>query len=411
MIGALGMIVFVALAWVASENRKAFPWRVALSGTVLQFVLALLMLKLPPLRFVFVGLSSAAGALLESTLAGSRFVFGYLAGGPAPFTVAQPSDMFILAFQALVLILPLAAIFALLYYWRILPFVVRAFAALFRVCMGVAGPSGLAVAANILLGMVEAPLCIRPYLARMSRCELFIVMTSGMATIAGTMLVLYATILEPVIPQAMGQILTASLISAPAAIVTATVMIPPRGAWSAGGSIEPDRSANAMDAMVSGVMNGLSILVQVAALLLVFVALVDLADKILSLAPAVGGQALSVQRIFGFAFRPVVWLMGVPWSEAGVGGSLMGTKVALNEFLAYLDMARLPAGALSDRSRVILTYAMCGFANFGSVGIIVGGMRAMVPERAAEIAGLGAKSLAAGVLATCMTGCVVGLIL
>jgi CNT family concentrative nucleoside transporter len=163
--------------------------------------------------------------------------------------------------------------------------------------------------------------------------------------------------------------------------------------------------------MVSGVMNGLSILVQVAALLLVFVALVDLADKILSLAPAVGGQALSVQRIFGFAFRPVVWLMGVPWSEAGVGGSLMGTKVALNEFLAYLDMARLPAGALSDRSRVILTYAMCGFANFGSVGIIVGGMRAMVPERAAEIAGLGAKSLAAGVLATCMTGCVVGLIL
>ncbi|MFW5837448.1 MAG: NupC/NupG family nucleoside CNT transporter [Desulfovibrionaceae bacterium] len=411
MHGIFGLAAFVALAWLMSENRRAFPWRVVVSGIALQFALALVMLKLPFVRHVFLWLSEAAAALLDSTQAGTRFVFGYLAGGPTPFEVTEPANLFILAFQALTLILPLGAIFAVLYHWRILPLFVRGFAAVFRWVMGVSGPSGLAVAANIILGMVEAPLCIRPYLARMSRSELFLVMTSGMATIAGTMLVLYATILAPVIPQAMGQILTASLISAPAAILMAAVAVPQGGEWTEGRQMEIERRDNVMDAVVSGAMNGFTVLMHVAVLLLVFVALVDLADKVLSLLPAVGGAKLGVERIFGFVFRPVVWLMGVPWAEAGAGGALMGTKVALNEFIAYVELAGLPEGALSEKSRIIMTYAMCGFANFGSVGIIVGGMRALVPERGAEVAQLGLKSLVTGVLATCMTGCVVGLIL
>ena len=277
--------------------------------------------------------------------------------------------------------------------------------------MGVGGAVGLGVAANIFVGMVEAPLFIRPYLATLSRSELFVMMVSGMATIAGTVLVLYAAIIGPVIPNAVGHLVTASLISAPAAITIALLMIPNTTASTAG-KLVPDRGAEStMDAITSGTRSGLDLFLVVTAMLMVLVALVFLGNTVLALLPGVGGQPVSLERLLGYVMAPVCWLMGVPWSEASTAGALMGVKTVLNEFLAYLQLAALPAGALTERSELIMTYALCGFANFGSLGILIGGLSTMVPERRGEVVQLGVRSIVAGTLATCCTGAVVGMLL
>ena len=351
-------------------------------------------------------------ALQAASEAGSSFVFGYLGGGPLPFEATAPGAAFILAFRALPLILVVSALSALLTYWRVLPLVVRGFAFLLRRGLGVGGAVGLSAAANVFVGMVEAPLFIRPYLARLGRGELFIVMTCGMATIAGTVLVLYATILAATVPDIAQHLLVASVISAPAAITIARLMVPGRdGEGATVGKIEADPDIRgAMDAITKGTASGLKLLLNVIAMLVVMVALVHLVNALLGLLPAVAGAPLRLERMLGWAMAPVVWLMGVPWAEAMAAGALMGVKVVLNEFLAYLRLAALPPEALGERSRLILTYALCGFANFGSLGIMIGGMATLVPERRAEIAALGLKSVVAGVLATCSTGAVVGLL-
>ena len=405
-----GLIVFAAFAWVVSENRKRINVKIVLIGIGLQLVVGFVLLKLPMFREFFLYLNRLVLSLEESTAAGTSFVFGYLGGGPLPFEEKYPGASFILAFRGMPLILLMSALSALLFYWKILPLVVRTFSLVLQKTMGVGGAEGVGVSANIFVGMVEAPLFIRPYLQFMTRSELFTIMTCGMATIAGTVMVLYASILSKAIPDVMGHILTASIISVPAAITISKIMVPETGELTSGEMVSPEAATSSMDAVTKGTLQGVKLLLNILAMLVVLVALVHLANLILGLLPSIHNQPVTLQRIMGLVMAPIVWLMGVPWSEATTAGALMGTKTILNEFIAYMDMSRLADGSLSPRSMLILTYAMCGFANPGSLGIMIGGMGTMAPERRDEIVSLGFRSIIAGTLATSMTGAVVGII-
>ncbi len=409
--GVLGVFTLTALAWGLGEDRRRAPWKTVAAGLGLQFALALLLLKVPFSKQVFVWLNQAVLALQQAMQAGTSVVFGYLGGGQAPFAETFPGASFILAFQALPLILVISALSALLFYWKVLPLVVRGFAWALERAFGVGGAVGVSAAANVFVGMVEAPLLVRPYLERLNRGELFMVMTCGMATVAGTVMVLYAAILAPVMPDAMGHLLTASLISAPAAIMVARLMVP-GDAPSAGGApiTLPTPPGSAMDAITRGTMDGVTLLINVSAMLIVLVALVSLLNMVLGLLPDLGGAPVTLERLLGYVMAPVVWVMGVPWAEAPTAGALMGTKTVLNELLAYLEMAKLPADALSPHTRLIMIYALCGFANFGSLGIMIGGLGTMVPERRGDIVALGMKSIVSGTIATCLTGAVAGIV-
>jgi CNT family concentrative nucleoside transporter len=395
-----GMAGLVALAWLLSEDRRAVPWRAVGAGIVLELALAALCLKLAAVKNAFMALNDALLVLERATQAGTSLVFGYLGGGAPPFAVSAPEATFILAFRALPIVLVISALSALLFYWRVLPLVVNAMSWLLKRAMGVGGVVGLSTAANVFVGMVEAPLFVRPYLARLSRGELFAIMVPGMASIAGTVLFLYASILRPVLPNAVAHLLIASILSAPAALALSFVMVPPRGE-AAGGELElRSEASGAMDAITRGTLEGAQLLINIVAMLVVFVALVALINLVIA--------PYSLQGLLGVALAPLAWLCGVPWSEAQAAGALLGTKTVLNELVAYIDLSR---SDLSERSRVLMTYALCGFANFGSLGIMIGGLGTMCPERRAEIVALGMKSIVAGTLSTCFTAASVALIL
>jgi len=409
---ALGIAALLGVAFAFSENHRAVSWRRAGIGLAITILLAVIFLKIPPARAFFAAANGAVEALAAATRAGTSFVFGYLGGGPLPFELKTPGAEFVLAFQALPIVLVMSVLTTLLFYWGILPPIVRGFSFALERSMGVGGAVGLSTAANIFVGMVEAPLFIRPYLAKLSRGELFVVMTGGMAGIAGTVLVVYAQILGPVIPDAAGHFIIASVLGAPAAILIGQIMVPDaRERRTAGmlGTPEPV-AASTMDALVKGTLAGLELLLNIIAMLIVFVALVHLANAILGLLPDVAGGAVTLQRALGTLMAPVCWLIGVPWGEAATAGALMGIKTILNEFVAYVELARLPEEALSPRARLIMLYALCGFANFGSLGIMIGGLATMAPERRADVISLGFKSIISGTLATLLLGAIVGVL-
>jgi CNT family concentrative nucleoside transporter len=405
---AVGFLVLHALAWALSENRRTVAWRPVTAGMLLTLVLGVLLLKAPFIREVFMALNDALAALERATREGTAFVFGFLGGGPLPYTESYAGASFVLAFRALPLVLVVSALSALLFYWRVLPWIVRGFSLVLEKTMGVGGAIGLSSAANVFVGMVEAPLVVRPYIRNMSRSELFILMSCGMATVAGTVMALYASILSKVIPDALGHILIASIISTPAAIAISVLMVP-GDASATEGKLVPQSATSTMDALTRGTVDGVQLLINIVAMLLVLVALVSLANQILALFPAVAGAPVTLQRVLGLVMAPLVWIMGIPWSEATTAGALMGTKTVLNELLAYIDMAKLPEYALGPRSRLMMTYALCGFANFGSLGIMIGGLATMAPERRDEVVSLGGKTIISGTLATCVAGSVVGI--
>lgn len=406
----VGFVVLHVIAWALAEDRRRVAWRTVLPGMALTIVLAVLLLKVPVIAELFRALNDAVNALERATAAGTSFVFGFLGGGPLPFEEKQPGASFVFAFRALPLVLVISALSALLFYWRVLPVVVRTFSWLLRRTMGVGGAEGLSAAANVFVGMIEAPLFVRPYVARMTRSELFVLMTCGMATIAGTVMVLYASVLAKAVPDALAHIVIASIIATPAAIAIAVLMVPPRGAKIDGDVELPQEARSTMDAITKGTLEGTALLLNIVAMLIVLVALVHLANQILALLPAVGGAPLALERMLGWLMAPVVWLTGIPWAEAQAAGALMGVKTVLNEFIAYIELAKLAPEALSPRSRLIMIYALCGFANFGSLGIMIGGLATMAPERREEIVALGAKTLVSGTLATLVAGSVVGMI-
>jgi CNT family concentrative nucleoside transporter len=339
-------------------------------------------------------------------------VFGYVGGGAPPFEVKTQAAQFILGFQALPVVLVMSVLSSLLFYWRIMPPIVRGFSWALEKTLDVGGAAGLSTAANIFVGQVEAPLFIRPYLAQLTRSEMFIVMTGGMAGIAGTVFVLYATILSAAIPNAAGHIAVCSVLGAPAAILISLIMVPDPDQQHTGGRFdEVEQVAHStMDAIVKGTGAGLELLLNIVAMLIVFVALVYLANAILGLLPDFLGGTLTLQRTLGWVMAPVCWLMGIPWSQAVTAGGLMGIKTILNELVAYLQLAALPAGALDPRSRLIMLYAMCGFANFGSLGIMIAGLSTMCPQKRGEVISLGLKSIVSGTLTTCLLGAIVGVI-
>jgi CNT family concentrative nucleoside transporter len=396
---ALGIVALIAFAWIISENRRAVAWRSVAAGLAVTVVLAALLLKVPQVKAAFAAINDAVDAIAAATRAGTSFVFGYVGGGQLPFESKVPGAEFILAFQALPIVLVMSVLTSLLFYWRILPPIVRGFAFALERTLGVGGAVGLSTAANIFVGQVEAPLFIRPYLRLLSRGEMFIVMTGGMAGIAGTVLVLYATILGPIIPDAAGHIVVASVLGAPVAIVFGLIMVPDE---------KEARTGAALDDPAAEATSGLSLLLNICAMLIVLIALVHLANAILGLLPQVAGAPITLQRLLGYVMAPVCWLIGVPWRDATTAGALMGVKTVLNEFIAYVQLAALPADALSPRSRLIMLYAMCGFANFGSLGIMIGGLATMAPERRDDVVSLGMKSIVSGTLSTCLIGAIVG---
>ena len=406
----IGLAGLLGICWLLSENRREIVWQPIGAGLLLAFALAVALLRVPVLADAMRSLNGAVEALEQGTRAGTSFVFGFLGGAALPYAETAAGASFVLAFRALPLVLVIGALSAVLFHWRILPAVVRVFAWLLQRTMGIGGAVGVSAAANVFVGMVEAPLVIRPYLARLSRGELFIVMNCGMATIAGTVLVLYASFLAPVIPDALSHLLVASFVATPIAIAVAAIMVPARLTDDSRIDL-PREDPNAIAALTRGTLEGLQLLLNIVAMLIVFVAIVALVNSGLGLLPAVAGAALTLERIFGWVFAPLAWLTGVPWNEAAVAGALLGKKTVLNELLAYLDLARLPPDQLSVRSKLLLTYALCGFANFGSLGIMLGGMAAMLPaERRRELAELGVKSIVAGLLSTCITAALVGLL-
>ena len=409
MRAALGLVVLLSVAWAISEDRRRIQWRTVIAGVALQLAFAAVLIGIPQANGALFIVNDAANALHKATEIGTAFVFGYLAGLSLPFAETHPGASFILAFQALPLVLTISALASLLFHWGILQRITGAFAWLLRRSMGVGGPLALGAAVHVFVGMVEAPLLIRPYLARMQRGELFALMTCGMAGVAGTVMVIYGAFLSATVPNALGNILIASVISTPAGLAVAALMVPFGPPDEAEGRLEiHDPPVSAMDALVKGTMDGVPILAAIIATLLVTVSLVALLNMGLALAPDIHGGPVTLQRLFALPFRPVMWLIGVPWADTGLASSLMATKTVLNEFVAYVNFSQLPPDALSPRTRIILTYALCGFANFGSLGIMIGGLGAMVPARRHEIVALGIRSILSGTIATCMSGAVAG---
>jgi len=399
-----GLIAITALAWVLSEDKKSVSWKIPVTGLALQAIIAVLLLKFPPFQAAFIGLNDLVLALQSATEKGTALVFGFIGGGPLPFDEPYPGAAWIFAFRGLPLILVMSALSALLFYWKILPAIVRGFAWILRRTLGIGGAVGVSAAANVFVGMVEAPLFIRPYLIKLSRSELFMVMTCGLSTVAGTVMVLYAAILGPHIDNVLGHILTASLISAPAALMIARIMVPDQGENTDAEKVSPPvDAANAMEAIVNATGQGIQLILNIIAMLIVMVALVHLLNMILG----VFGDGFSIQVLTGYLFTPLAWLMGIPSGESFQAGQLLGTRLVLTEFVAYLDMAKLE---LSSRSSIIMLYGLCGFASLPSLGIMIAGFGVMVPERKQEIIELGFKSVLSATLATALTGGIVGLL-
>jgi CNT family concentrative nucleoside transporter len=410
----VGIAAVLLVCWAVSENRRRFPWKLALGAIVLQGLLVLALFGLPALRAGLAGVGQVVDGLANSTQAGVAFVFGFLAGTPnQPYPLTNPGSLFVFGFRVLPVILVVCALAALLWHWRILKWVTQLFGLIFERTMGLRGAPALATATTIFMGQVEGPIFIRSYLPSLSRSELFLLIAVGMACVSGSTMVAYATILKDVLPGAAAHVLTASIISAPAGVLLARIIVPREAEAEQPQDLDPaqaKRYDSSVDALIKGTGDGLQIVLNVAATLIVFVALVAMLNGLLGALGDVGGAPVSVERLLGFLFAPLAWAIGVPWVDAPQAGSLLGVKLVLTEFTAFINMGAIPVGEISERTRVLMTYALCGFANVASVGINLAGYSVLVPERRNEIVGMVWKAMMAGFLATCLTASVVGLL-
>jgi CNT family concentrative nucleoside transporter len=405
----LGIALIYAVCWAISENRKRLPWKIILGATTMQIVFALALYGIPPLKAGLSKASVVVDALQAATRAGTNFVFGYVGDNTAwTFSDKAPGPLFF--FQILPLVIVVAALSAILWHWRVLRWVTKGFAWVFQRLMGIGGATSLAVSANVFMGMTEAPVLIKPYLPRMTRSEIFIVMTAGFATIAGSVMVIYITFLQSVMNDPLAQLLTASLMAAPAAVALALTIVP-ETTEKGERAHEPDFEYHStMDAFATGASDGMKIVLNIATMLIAALALLYLVNSILGAVPDVMGAKISLQRVLGWVFAPLMYMIGVPWEEASKAGSLMGVKTVLTEFVAFIDLSSIPVDQMSDRTRRIVANAICGFANFGSVGILLGGLSIIAPEKREVFLSLAWKTLLSGTLATCTSGAIVGLL-
>ena len=402
-VSLLGLFAMVAIAWLFSEARRRVPWRTVAWGIGIQLSLGLLLLRAAPGRAFFVGVNAAVDAFIGFTDAGVLFVFGSLAEGG-----------FSLAVHVLPIIVFMGSLFAVLYHLGVVQRVVNLLALGLSRSLRTSGAETLAAVANVFVGMSEAPLLIRPYVERMTRSELFCVMSTGMATVAGSVLLAYVKMLGG--GEFGGHLVIASLLSAPAAILVAKVMVPETSTPETGAArrtLVERRSVNVIDAASIGALDGLRLAAYVGAMLIAFVALIEMLNAgIESVGGWFGFEGLTFQAMLGFTLAPLAWLMGIPWQDASSVGALLGVKTVLNEFIAYQGLAQaIEQGTLAPRSIVIASYALCGFANFGSLAILLGALGGMAPTRRPELAHLGLRAILAGSLAGFMTACVAGILL
>lgn len=409
----VGFIGLVCIAIPFSQNRSSINYRYIFVAIIFQIILAFALLKIPFIVQIFAYLSDGVSSLQAATQEGAEFVFGYLSNTSAsPFESSGAGNSMIFAFQILPLIIVISSLSALLWFWNILPLIIRAISKVFEKLFNIGGPIGLAATANIIMGQVEAPLLVRPYLSKMSEKELLILMTAGMSTVSGSIMIALVSMLQPQFPDInlIQHLVSASILSIPAAIMYANIMIPSAEVTNFDGDSVPKVYDSSMDAITRGTRDGLDICLNVGAILIAFIALVSLLNSILGIAGGwIGISDLSLQLILGYMFFPIVWLMGVPLSETLASAELLGLKTALNEFVAYGALANIEPGALSERSKLITLYGLCGFANFSSVGILVSGISAMAPERKNDLIKVSLKALIGATLASCMTGLVIGI--
>ena len=411
----IGFAGLVCIAIPFSQNRSSINYRHIFAAIILQIILAFALLKIPFIVQIFAYLSEGVSALQAATQEGAEFVFGYLSNSStSPFESSGTGNSMIFAFQILPLIIVISSLSALLWFWNILPLIIRAISKIFEKLFNIGGPIGLGATANIIMGQVEAPLLVRPYLSRMSEKELLILMTAGMSTVSGSIMIALVSMLAPQFPDInlIQHLVSASILSIPAAIMYANIMIPSAEVTNFDGNSVPKVYDSSMDAITRGTRDGLDICLNVGAILIAFIALVSLLNSLLGILGGwIGITDLSLQLILGYIFFPIVWLMGVPLSETLASAELLGLKTALNEFVAYGALANIEPDVLSDRSKLITLYALCGFANFSSVGILVSGISAMAPERKNDLIKVSVKALIGATLASCMTGLVIGILI
>ena len=409
MQGVLGVFLLLGLAWLLSENRSKVRIKPLLLTLLAQFLIGLFLLKVPYVKEGLQSMNHLVTAIQVSTAEGTKFLFGFLGGGELPFVTSDgSSSLTIFAFLILPQILVFSVLVAILWHWRVLPTIIKGFAWVMQRTLGIGGAVGLAGASSIFIGMVEAPLVIRAYLQRLSRSEFFIVLTCGMSTVAGSIMILYAEILGPLIPDAIGHIITASIINVLGAILVARIMVPGDEVTVVGDMSESLSYESTVDAITKGSSDGVKLVVNVGSLLIVLISLVALVNYVLGNF-SVGGDPLTLARIFGWAFAPIAWFMGVPWIDAQAAGGLLGTKLIINELIAFSDLSAM-GDSLTEKTRIIMMYAICGFTNLGSIGILIGGLSTLAPERRKELLVLGPRTLVSGTIVACLTGTVVGLI-
>ncbi len=408
--GIIGLFSFLGIGWLLSEDKKNVDFSSAALAVLLQIALAMLTTRVSYVRSGLLWVSQGINEIKNATMTGTSFVFGYLGGADLPFVLKEGGNSFIFAFQPLPMIMVVSALSMLLFHWKVLPVVVNGFSWALRKTLGVGGALGVCAAAKVFLGQTDAPLLIRPYLKSLSRSELFTVMTLGMATTSATIMILYATILEGTIANPISHILTASVINVPAAIAISRVIVPHTGNNTEGDLVIPYEFSSSMDAIAQGANDGLKLFLGIITMLIVALASVAIINSMLGLLPHIAGEAVSLERILGVVLAPIIWMMGIPWQEAFAAGNVLGTKAVLNEVMGFLSLSKLPPEALGPRTNLMMTYALCGFANFSSIGILIGGLGGMAPERRGEIVELGFKALIAGTMASCMSGTVVGLL-
>ena len=403
----IGFIGLVAIAIPFSSNYKIINYRYVFYGIVSQLLLAAILLKLPIVINFFELLGNGVTILQNATIEGAGFVFGY---PPSDDSSPYRSLLETFAFGVLPYIIVMSCISAILWHWGILPFIVNIISKACQKLFNIGGPVGLGAAANVFIGQVEAPLLIKPYISKLSNKELLILMTAGMATVAGSVMVALISILEAQFANVnlIQHFLTASILSVPAAIMYANIMIPSNEITDSNADAPPKVYNSTMDAITTGTTQGSNIAVSVGTILIAVIALVYIINAFLGSLGGYFGIDLSIELLLGYLFAPITWLMGIPWNEALIAGELLGLKTTLNEFVAYPALANLEPGALSDRSKLITFYSLCGFANFSSVGILISGIGAMVPERKDDLINVSFKALVAATLASCMTGLVVG---
>ena len=409
---ALGLVAFVLLAWLFSSDRGRFPVFAVFWAIGAQILIAAFLLYTPPAQAALGSMQIAVRALQAATAEGTTFVFGFLGGGEAPFEVINEGAMFSFAFGALPLVIFFSGLSAVLWHWGILKVFIKGFAFALERLFRVGGAVALSSAANTFLGQTEAPLLIKPYLNKITRAELLIVITGGFATVAGSVMAIFAILLSDINSAILGHIIVASIISVPAAILMAQIMIPEDAgvAPTSVAAADDFKYASSMDAFMQGVTDGLGLYLNIIASLIAFIAAIALINICLGVLPDIAGGPITLERMFGVFFAPFMWLAGVPWSEALAAGEFMGLKTAVNEFVAYLRLADIEPGTFSERSFLIIVYSLCGFANFASLGIIIGGLTALAPERRHDVIDLAPRALVAGTLATLMTGAVIGLL-